>query len=36
MHEKKQDLKPDAVLKNYWNDNERFADFFNAVPIKKV
>ena len=24
-------LKPDTVLKNYWNDNERFADFFNAV-----
>ena len=31
MREKKQDLKPDTVLKNYWSDNERFADFFNAV-----
>ena len=27
----KQSLKPDVVLKNYWNDNARFADFFNAV-----
>ena len=26
-----QDLKPDTVLKNYWNDNEQFADLFNAV-----
>lgn len=24
-------LKPDTVLKNYWHDNERFADLFNAV-----
>nr|WP_300885422.1 Rpn family recombination-promoting nuclease/putative transposase [uncultured Acetatifactor sp.] len=31
MREKKRVLKPDTVLKNYWNDNERFADFFNAV-----
>ena len=31
MREKKQVLKPDTVLKNYWSDNERFADFFNAV-----
>ena len=28
---KTQDLKPDTVLKNYWNDNEQFADIFNAV-----
>ena len=28
---KTQDLKPDTVLKNYWNDNGQFADFFNAV-----
>ncbi|MCM1536054.1 MAG: Rpn family recombination-promoting nuclease/putative transposase [Clostridium sp.] len=28
---KTQDLRPDTVLKNYWNDNERFADIFNAV-----
>lgn len=27
----KQSVKPDVVLKNYWNDNARFADFFNAV-----
>lgn len=26
-----QNLKPDVVIKNYWNDNERFADLFNAV-----
>lgn len=31
MAEKTQDLKADMVLKNYWRDNERFADFFNAV-----
>ena len=24
-------LKPDTVLKNYWSDNEQFADLFNAV-----
>ncbi len=27
----KQKLKPDTVLKNYWNDNEHFVDLFNAV-----
>ena len=26
-----QKLKPDTVLKNYWNDKEQFADLFNAV-----
>lgn len=31
MPKKIQDLKPDTVLKNYWNDNGQFADFFNAV-----
>nr|WP_304960857.1 Rpn family recombination-promoting nuclease/putative transposase [uncultured Schaedlerella sp.] len=31
MAQKKQDLKPDTVLKNYWRNNDRFADFFNAV-----
>ena len=31
MVQKKQDLKPDTVLKNYWRNNDRFADFFNAV-----
>lgn len=31
MAKKKQDLKPDTVLKNYWSNNEQFADFFNAV-----
>ena len=24
-------LKPDVVLKEYWKNNERYADFFNAV-----
>ena len=31
MPKKIQDLKPDTVLKNYWNNNEQFADLFNAV-----
>ena len=31
MPKKTHDLKPDIVLKNYWNNNEQFADFFNAV-----
>lgn len=31
MAKKTQDLKPDTVLKNYWSNNEQFADLFNAV-----
>ena len=31
MAENKQKLKPDIVLKEYWRNNEQFADFFNAV-----
>lgn len=31
MAKRRQDLKPDTVLKNYWSDNEKFADIFNAV-----
>ena len=31
MSKKVQILKPDIILKNYWNDNEQFADLFNAV-----
>lgn len=31
MYKKTQDLKPDTVLKNYWRNNEQFADFFNAA-----
>ena len=27
-------LKPDAALKEYWKNNERYADFFNAVLFK--
>lgn len=28
---KKYDLKPDVVLKDYWRNNDRFADLFNQV-----
>ena len=31
MAKRIQNLKPDTVLKNYWNNNEQFADIFNAV-----
>lgn len=31
MANRTQRLKPDTVLKNYWRNNERFADLFNAV-----
>ena len=31
MRKNVQNLKPDIVLKNYWHNNEQFADFFNAV-----
>ena len=31
MAKKIQKLKPDTVLKNYWSNNEQFADLFNAV-----
>ena len=31
MEKRKQKLKPDIVVKNYWRNNEQFADFFNAV-----
>ena len=31
MAKKAQNLKPDTVLKNYWSNNEQFADIFNAV-----
>ncbi len=31
MPKKKQDSKPDTVLKNYWNNKEQFADLFNAA-----
>lgn len=31
MSRKKQKMKPDVVLKNYWNSNAEFADLFNAV-----
>ena len=35
MAKKTQELKPDTVLKNYWNNNEQFADLFNAVLFKE-
>ena len=28
---KKNQIKPDTILKNYWRDNAQFADLFNAV-----
>ncbi len=31
MQKKKNHLKPATILKNYWRDNEQFADLFNAV-----
>lgn len=31
MKKKTQRLKADIVLKDYWHNNEHFADFFNAV-----
>lgn len=31
MAKTKRRLRPDVVLKNYWRDNGRFADLFNAV-----
>ena len=27
----KNKIKPDTILKNFWRDNEHFADLFNAV-----
>lgn len=29
--ERKREIKPDVILKNFWRRNERFADLFNAV-----
>lgn len=34
MSKKLQKLRPDTILKNYWNNNDRFADLFNAVLFK--
>ena len=31
MLEEKRNNKPDVVLKKYWENKERFSDFFNAV-----
>lgn len=31
MYKNKQNVKPDIILKEYWKDNIRFADFFNTV-----
>lgn len=30
MRKAKQKLKPNTVLREYWDDNEKFADLFNA------
>ena len=37
----KNNVKPDTVLKNFWKNNQRFADLFNTVlfegnPILKL
>lgn len=34
MPKRTKDLKPDTVLKNYWRNNNHFADIFNAVLFK--
>ena len=31
MGKENQNLKPDIIIKNYWHNDEQFADFFNAV-----
>ena len=31
---KKNKIKPDVVMKEFWRVNERFADLFNAVLFK--
>ena len=31
-----QNIKPDTLLKNYWQNSEHFADFFNAVLFKGI
>ena len=31
MGKGRRDLKADIVVKNYWRNNEQFADFFNAA-----
>ena len=31
MPKRTENLKPDIILKNYWRNNEQFADLFNAV-----
>ena len=36
MSNKIQKLKPDTVLKNYWRNNEQFADLFNAVLFEEI
>ena len=36
MGKRKQKLKPDIVVKNYWRNNEQFADFFNAVLFQVI
>ncbi len=31
MGKENQNLKPDIIIKNYWHNDQQFADFFNAV-----
>lgn len=34
-YERLQDLSPDALAKNFWKSNERFADLFNAIVYRR-
>lgn len=36
MRKAKQKLKPNTVLREYWDNNERFADFLNMANMRKV
>lgn len=34
MRKAKRNLKPDIVVKKYWQNKEHFADLFNAILFK--
>lgn len=36
MSVKRENLRADTVVKNYWRNNEQFADFFNTLMIWRV
>lgn len=35
-YERLQGLSPDALAKNFWKSNERFADLFNAIVYRRL